>query len=265
MSEQDIRGGLRDAVADEPPLDFDPNALVAAARHQVRRRRALVAAGVATAAVAVAGVAVPVALGRPAPHVVADRPSASATTTSPAPTTTSSAQIQWPPSDVQAVPYTPDQLRTRGQEMRAHLRATVPGLLSQASAFEFGQFGGEAAGDFYDGQNYVTAELSYVVAGARYSVFVQIWAPGSTDGLLDSACGTDCQQIGEQDGAPVMARTDQNGSGTTSLVYHFRKNGCVVQIAAYSYDMSGAGPDMPTIPVTVEQQATLATDPDLGL
>lgn len=65
MSEKELRDGLRDAVADEPPLAFDPDALMERARKEVKRRRALFGAGLATAAVAVAAVAVPTMLGSP--------------------------------------------------------------------------------------------------------------------------------------------------------------------------------------------------------
>lgn len=65
MSEQELRDGLRVAVLDEPPLSFDPDALMERATRELARRRALVGAGVATTAVAVAAVAVPTLLGSP--------------------------------------------------------------------------------------------------------------------------------------------------------------------------------------------------------
>jgi hypothetical protein len=63
MSEQEVREGLRAAVAEEPALSFDPDALISQARQDIRRRRALVGAGAATATIAVAAVAVPTMLG----------------------------------------------------------------------------------------------------------------------------------------------------------------------------------------------------------
>lgn len=65
MSEQELREGLRLAVAGEPALAFDPDVLLARAKQEIRRRRALFGAGAATAAVAVAAVAVPTLLGSP--------------------------------------------------------------------------------------------------------------------------------------------------------------------------------------------------------
>lgn len=65
MSEQELREGLRAAVADEPPLAFDPDTLMAKAKREVTRRRALFGAGMATTAVLVAAVTVPTLLGPP--------------------------------------------------------------------------------------------------------------------------------------------------------------------------------------------------------
>lgn len=261
MSEEDVRNGLRDAVADEPPLNFDPDALVATA-HQVTRRRSLIAVGVATVAVAVVAVAIPVALGRGPTQTAADQPTVVSTPTSPS-------AVQWPPSDVQPRAYTIDELRSRGEEMKIHLETVVPALLSQGSAFKYDEFGGEASGQFYEEQTSVNAEFSFQVDDSRYSVFVSVWAPGGANELLDMTCaagGDACQQLGEHDDGPVMARTEKvDAEHTITTVYHFRKDGGVVQIAAYNYDMGGDTPAMPTIPVTLDQQKALATDPELGL
>lgn len=65
MSEQEVRDGLRAAVSGEPPLSFDPDALMTKAQQKIKGRRALIAAGAATVGVAVAAVAVPTMLGTP--------------------------------------------------------------------------------------------------------------------------------------------------------------------------------------------------------
>jgi hypothetical protein len=67
MSEEDFRDGLEAALAGEPALNFDADALIERARRQARRRRSLVGAGLASATVAVAAVAVPTILGSPRP------------------------------------------------------------------------------------------------------------------------------------------------------------------------------------------------------
>src|SRR5262249_8228692 len=147
---------LRDAVADEPALDFDPETVVAAARQQVVRRRALMAAGVATAMVAVAAVAIPVALGRSTGTTqVAQQP--------PPTPSTSSQPAQWPPPGVVPAHYTADRLRQRSYEMASHLREVVPTTVPAASDFDYGEFGGEAAGAFADGQMYVNAPVTFTL------------------------------------------------------------------------------------------------------
>lgn len=259
MSEEDVRVGLRDAVADEPPLDFDPDSLVAKARHQVTRRRALMAAGAATVAVAVAAVAVPAALGRGSTQV-AEQPTSTGAATTPS---------QWPPSAAQPVEYGPEDLRDRSEQMATHLAQSVPAALPEASDITIGEFGGEASGEFYAGQTAVNAAVTFSVDGERYSLVVTVWVPGSANELLDTMCadkGAHCEQLGEDDGGPVVATTENlSDQGTISTVSHFRSNAGVVQVAAYNYDLTGVPKYMPTIPVTLEQLTRLATDPELGL
>jgi hypothetical protein len=263
VSEEDVRGGLQEAVADEPPLDFDPDALVAAARQQVTRRRALMAAGAATVVVVVAAVAIPVALGRNTTQVAQPPPTSVSTSTSETP-------VQWPPAGVTPAHYTADGLRDRSHQMAAHLREKLPALLPKASKFNYGEFGGEASGAFSDGQMYVNAPVSFDIENGRYSIFVTVWAPGAPEMSPDKVCtasGAYCKEVSKQDGGPIMAKTEDLGDQTISTLYHFRTSGSVVQIAAYNYDMAGnAVPKyQPTIPVTLDQLVRLATDPELGL
>ncbi|WP_216211464.1 hypothetical protein [Amycolatopsis aidingensis] len=58
MSEQQVRDALHAAVAAEPPLDFDPDALVSSAQRRTRRR-AVTFASAGVVAVALAAVTVP--------------------------------------------------------------------------------------------------------------------------------------------------------------------------------------------------------------
>lgn len=266
MSEEDVRGGLRDAVAEEPPLDFDPEALVAQARQQVVRRRSLMAAGAATVAIVVAAVAIPVALGRgDGTTQVAQPPS-----TTPTATTSTSGPVQWPPPTVDPAHYTADELRQRSLEMADHLREAVPVALPEAYDFDYGEFGGEAAGAFADGQMYVNAPVTFTINGGRYSLFVSVWAPGAPNLSPDGVCaasGAYCKQLSEDDSGQVIVKTDDLGDQTILTMYHFRPAGDIVQVAAYNYDMSGHSVPkyQPTIPVTLDQMTRLATDPELGL
>jgi hypothetical protein len=266
MSEEDVRGGMRDAVAEEPPLDFDPDALVATARQQVRRRRALMGVGVATVAVAVAAVALPVALGRLSSQVDAGQAPTSTTTA-----TTTPSRIQWPAKDVTPAQWPTDKLRARGRDMAAHLREIMPTVLPNASDIEVTEFGGEATDEYYDGQTSVNGTVNFTVDGVRYSVLVQVWAPGGANDLVDTVCAEgSCRKIGEQDGGVLMAVDEDLGGfvagGKITSVYLLRHDGGAVEAAAYNYELAG-GPKVTTatIPVSAEQLRRLATDPELGL
>jgi hypothetical protein len=268
VSEEDVRGGLREAVADEPPLVFDPEALVVTARQQVKRRRALVSVGVATVAVAVAAVALPGVLGRESTRVGTQPPPATAVTT------TTTTPFAWPPAGVTPAHYTPDELRIRGEQMAGHLQAAMPNVLPEASDFVFGEFGGEAAGNYYEGQTGVNASISFTIGGARYSIVVTVWVPGSDNPSPTTLCeaggNADCEKLGQigQDGGPIFATTYTfGGGGIITTAYHFRQTGTMVQIGAYNYDVASTGMTtyLPAVPVTLNQLTRLATDPDLAL
>ena len=257
MSEEDVRVGLLDAVADEPPLRFDPDELMATARGQVRRR-ALVAAGLATVAVAVAAVAVPAALvGDPATTV----PAAAQPTTSPRPSTE-----QWPPPGVGPTRYPVDHLRERARELREHLRRTLPATLPAASGIGVGKFGGEAEGDLHDGQTSLNAATTFVIDGATYSIMVTTWAPG-TSASPAKICTANCHRLDDESGGAVYQQTHDMGKGMVETVLHFRDTGAVVSVAAYNYDMTSTTPPTyhPSLPLTRAQLVTIATDPELAL
>jgi hypothetical protein len=256
MSEEDVRGGLRDAVADEPPLVLDTDALVATARQQTTRRRALIAVGAATVAVVVAAVAIPLALGRGTTTQVGTQPSSS-----------TSAQ----PVRPETVPrkYGVEELRTRGREMAAHLREVVPVVLPEASRITVDEFGGEATGEFYDGQTNVNTAITFTMNGSRYSMVVSMWVPGTPEALLADLCPVEdpCQLLGMDDGGEVRTRTYNQGEKMITTVYHLRTSGAVVSVAGYNYDLTDDGTqDHPPVgPVTLDQLTALATDPELGL
>jgi hypothetical protein len=269
MSEEDVRDGLRDAVANEPPLHFDPDELVASARRQVRRR-ALVAAGLATVAVAVAAVAVPAALGRGSGTTpVADRP----TSTTHIPTPTSQPSVpstrpdQWPPAGVEPSYRTVEELQLRGEVLGEHLRAWLPETLTSATDFTFGAFGGEAEGEFYPEQTSVNAAISFTIDGKRYSMVVTSWLPGSS-GSPAKTCVANCHRLPDQaDGALYEQTEDVDNKGVIETVFHFRDNGAMVSVAAYNYDMTSSVPPTyhPSLPVPLDQLVAVATDPALEL
>ncbi|ATE57713.1 MULTISPECIES: hypothetical protein [Actinosynnema] len=64
MSEAELREGLLAALGDEPPLDFDADALIRKGRQRRKRRRALAAVGTTTALLLVTALSVPLVLDR---------------------------------------------------------------------------------------------------------------------------------------------------------------------------------------------------------
>ena len=260
MSEEDVRDGLLNAVADEPPLRIDPDELVTTARRQVRRR-ALAAVGVATVAVAVAAVAVPVLLGRDSGTTIpaAGQPTAS--------TTSATATEQWPPAGVKTARYTVEELRDRGDQMRTHLIGALPSALPSASDFVVGEFGGEAAGQFYPGQASINAAITFTIDGRRYSIVVTSWARGAATAPVEN-CVADCRRLDDSANGPLYEQTELlDTGGAIETVFHYRDTGAMVSVAAYNYDMTSQAPPTyhPSLPVTGAQLTALATDPDLEL
>ncbi|MDQ3786116.1 MAG: hypothetical protein M3422_02600 [Actinomycetota bacterium] len=251
MSEEDVREGLLDAVADEPPLSLDPDELMATARAQVRRR-ALVAVGLATVAVAVAAVAVPIALGRDSTTTVpaATQPSTSATST----------------AQPQPTRYTVADLRQRARELRKHLNRSLPTRLPSALKIIVGEFGGEAEGDFHEGQTSVNATITFSIDGARYSIMVTTWVPGTAP-VPAEVCEANCHRLDDQAGGAVYQQTHDMDKGVIETVFHYRDTGAVVSVAAYNYDMTSTVPPVyhPSLPVTRAQLVAIATDPELAL
>ncbi|HEY0449252.1 hypothetical protein [Actinophytocola sp.] len=277
MSEQDVRESLHGAVAAEPPLSLDPDALVHTARREVRRRRALISVGVATTAIAVAAVAVPVALGisHGGGVQVADRPARASTTSAPdspssAPTT-APGDIVWPPPGIEPRVYPAAQLNQRGEAMRARIRDVFPTVLPKASALAVEAFQGEAAGDVKDGQNYLNTFAAYTLGGKRYAIGINVFTPGAfTRSPADMCPRPDtCQRFDDGKGGMVFA-VDESVDDLTKIVsvYHYRADGSVTSAAGYNYDPTGqeALPSTQVpMPVTVAQLKTFALDPAIGL
>jgi hypothetical protein len=272
VTEQDVRDGLHGAVADEPPLHLDPDALVATARREARRRRALVSVGAATTAIAVAAVAVPVALGISHATVpVATRPPATrppATSAAPSP-----ADIPWPPRGVEPKYYSAKQLGQRGTAMRAHLTQAFPAAVPGASAVAVQAFQGEAAGEVSDGQNYLNSFVVFTMAARRYAVGVSVFTPGAFIQRPADLCADPgrCSLLDGRGRGELLAVEEPLGDASPGMrivsVYQFRPDGSVTYASGYNYDPTGTGKPAPAadLPVTVNQLATLAADPAIGL
>lgn len=269
MSEKDVREGLYAAIADEPPLNLDPDALVATGRRQIRRRRALVSVSVATAAVAVAAVALPVLLAAPGDQngvAPAERPAATSTVPVEPPKPS-----PWPPAGVRTPDYTAEQLRERGERMRAHLGEALPAALPGATDVAVGPFGGEAAGDVSDGQTYLNTFAAFTLDGARTAIGVDVFAPGAfQDGpaTLCAQASGHCELLLVASGRGQVLAVEVDAGGPTAeilTVYHFREDGSVVSATGYNYDPTAGTPATERPMPTAESLAAVAVDPALRL
>ena len=278
MSEEDVRDGLRGAVAAEPPLVFDPDELMETARRQTKRRRALVSVGVATTVVAVAAVAMPFALGIPKGDggvAVGGRPVTSTTTPTTTPTapaigltTADPGDIEWPPPGIEPAHHTAAELRQRGKAMQAHLTTTFASVVPEASGVEVAPFGGESAGSVSEGQTYLNAFTRFTLAGTPYAVDVQAVAPGAGPSP-EEQCGerNDCEVQELPDGSWLLITDESEDRMRIASVVHFRNTGAVVRATGYNYDPTSQTTVQyaPAVPVTIEQLTALATDPELHL
>jgi hypothetical protein len=294
VSESDVREGLRAAVDGEPPLSFDPDALMAQANRDLLRRRALVGVGVATTAVAVAAVAVPVLLGSPrggaggdSPQVGTGSPPSSCPSPSAwfnyqpmpgAPTTRVPVVDKLPKelnvSEIPASPcasavapptYTAAQLTARGAELQAYLRTQFGKVVPAAKDVNPQPFGGEQTGSVSDGQNYLNAFTTFTVNGEPTGVDIYLSAAGS-DGPKPCLADARCEAKPQQDGSLVVIEKHDDGPRVVLSVSHFRVNGSVVRATGYSYDPTNSEAKfLGAVPVTVEQLTALATDSKLSL
>lgn len=261
MSEQELRDGLKLAVADEPPMKFDLDDLMVTAERLARRRRALIAVGASTAAVAVAAVAIPMVLGisgggEPIPIQQAAPPSLTTTTT----TTTSTTLPKRPP-------LTEAQLRERGTQMQAHLRTVFPAVVPAAKQVNYGVFGGESEGAVGDGQRYLNAFVRFTIEA---KTAVDVYVSDNQEHAERTCAG--CQQQSQGDGSVVVLKTEDGPAGNnpamrlTSAV-HLRTDGTTVRITAYNYDPTGGGQMQfqNDVALTLDQLVRLATDPALHI
>jgi hypothetical protein len=248
MSEQELRDGLKSAVADEPPMAFDVDELVGQAERLVRRRRALVAVGMGTAAVAIAAVAVPVALG------IAGGPVELPTATTPT-------VQQLPPAS------TVPQLRERGSQMQVYLKNRLPQVVPGAVEVDPRAFGGEAEGDVSDGQQYLSGFTRFKLGEVQTAIDVHVQsASAGKDGL-----GRNGARYLQQDGSEVLIDPGTAGSGNDAAMRvtsatHYRKDGSITRVTAYNYDPTdSATPKNGRVALDDAQLMALATDPQLHL
>lgn len=267
MSERELRDGLALAVAQEPPLSFDPDALVARAKRDMVRRRALAGVGVATALIAIAAVAVPTALR-------GDGPRQATAATAPARTTTAApaAEHVWPPARIRVPNLDEGQLRQLGTTWTTELRHALATHMPQVSGVSVQPWGGESE-QVQPGQTYLDTFVTFTVHGKPSGMSVQVDAPGSDTTSPEQACAeeSDAHCHITWDGPTALVvdpLTTGTGSGAARIlsVRQYRADGSVVSATAYNYDPVH-GTQRPTsadVPLTVAQLTAVAEDPALS-
>ncbi|WP_199429351.1 hypothetical protein [Qaidamihabitans albus] len=274
MSEHEVREALVDAVADEPPLNFDPDELIGTVRERTRRRRAVWSAGAGVALVAALAVAVPLALGGPGEPGSTQAAAGSRAPSAPA-APAAPAQPGWPPDNVEPTRYTEAELRQRGEEMRTHLRDRFPAVVPEAADVEVGEFSGEATGSVTEGQRYLNSFVRFTADGAPTAVNVQVNAAGADmpppGGMCEAEPSAECTvQVQPDESVLVLVEHSGVGNGPDMKVttaYHYRTDGVVLMVSGYNYDpTAGAETDhLPDLTVTTAQLIELASDPALRL
>ena len=271
MSEQDLRDCMKQAVWDEPPLDFDPDTFMARAEKLTKRRRALMSVGVATALI-IATVATLPALwvGSRGDKGVDTADGVTATTTVP-----TSANFPWPPNGAVRKNHTYEQDQPYLESMWVNFIS--PALQRQgADPNSIGVWSPTYQGTGYERDNSVTdvlsgsvsyvgpsgaAQLSTIIAG------VGAWEP-SPDKFCSTRKGADttCTATKRSDGSMVVAVEfggKASGPGYYSAyrsVYHYRKDGSVVGMESRANFADPTGYTNSGVPLTFDQLADLATN-----
>lgn len=239
MSEQEIRDGLRAAVWDEPPLDFDPDTLIAKAEKVRSRRRALVSVGVGTAMVVMSAFALPTLVNRSAPDPGVQV--AQSQTTGPLPKVET----------------------TNERNERLHIALVkrfievTPGAREVTTSFREG-YPPLNPHDTQTGYVLFTDDIGPTALQVRFGTVMDV----------SQLCGgsTTCQPVHNQDGSSVLLAEYRNSPSevTQALATHKRKDGSVVTFVAFSMNPTNGQGARQTVPVGVETLRRLVTDPQIS-
>ncbi|ROP39554.1 hypothetical protein [Saccharothrix texasensis] len=262
MSEADLREGLRAAVGDEPPLDFDADELIRRAQHVRRRRRALVAVAVATLALTGTVLALPGVL---------DQRRAVDAAGGPVLTTTGAATTRTP---VPAQASTSPPALIRPPATAGTAKSHVPLYLSKKFV-EVAPYAKVVSADTTGSPpEQLYAWLSFVdgVGASRVLVRLVPSSSGVTRGEYCAEAGCE-EPVLRADGSYVTStwRTtavpDPQGAdpqGVMHTVSHFRVDGSVVEATGFGYEPPAGGEAREQVALGYEQLVSLATDPDLA-
>ncbi|MBP2339706.1 uncharacterized protein YcfJ [Saccharothrix coeruleofusca] len=259
MSEAELRECLRDAVADEPPLDFDPDALIERGEHLRKRRRALVAVGVATLALTATVLTLPGVLGGQRSAQVAGPPLITTAESAP------SSAVEVPQVTPTGIPG--DAAKTaRAEVLSSRLRVTFAKFFPRTKVVEIDvkEVEEPAAGQraampmmfgtvvFID--DYGRAELNIAISE-------QTPMRDPVQFCADTACE---KRLPQQDGSTVTLGTiiDEASGRITVTAAHFRRDGVLVQVNAHNFDpaQGTAKATRPGPAADYDQLLLLATD-----
>lgn len=264
MSEADLREGLRAAVGDEPPLDFDADDLIQRGRHERRRRRALVAVALVTLALTGTVLTLPGVLEQ---RTVVDAASGPVLTTAVSPAPSPGAE---PPPTTGPLPTTASPATT-APVSTAGVKSFLSGYLTRrfVEVVPEAKVTAVQVNEVLDADPvHFSAIVQFIDRVGPSGVVVRLTAPSGRD-PFDRFCDeVECDEPQwREDGTRFAAGV--TGDPATKVVLsravaHQRADGSVVQVTAYRYD-PGAGSELPRVALTVDQLVRLATDPNLAL
>jgi hypothetical protein len=273
MIEQQLAERFRAAVADEPPLAFDPDETVDRAARGQRRRYAVIATAASTATVALAAVAVFGVAGDPNGQVgpaqtdrqsaTSDRPVPPSPLGTPMPSgapdmprTGKNAPV--PPSPPASFPGSAKviaELKKIGPKLLAHY---IPGL-----AFDF-----EGTPWLASPQGAPKGVLAtYLVSGTKnsYVTLAVIHEKDHLDLAGDPAAaggyGNLVSDTTNADGSHVRVYRFPGEGASGLTVLHLRTNGVITEASTTAKAMTPTG--KATLPVGLDVLTALATDPRL--
>ncbi|MFI9006951.1 hypothetical protein ACIGNX_06945 [Actinosynnema sp. NPDC053489] len=260
MSEAELREGLRAAVGDEPPLDFDPDELIQRAQHVRRRRRALVTVAVVTVVLTGTALTLPGVLDRRS-TVDAATGSVLTTTASPPLDPGSTAPPQPPSATVAAPPATAPAFASddAGNHLTAYLVKRFPQVAPEVKVV---RTDADPVTDPPPGHLYAT--VSFVDGVGTSRVTARIVPPRARMTTAEFCADLTCDDpVRRPDGSYLTSATTSDPTTATRTVAHFRLDGSVVEITAHGYEPEASGVVPTGVSLTTYQLVELATDPAL--
>ncbi|MET1073420.1 MAG: hypothetical protein ABWY11_12305 [Umezawaea sp.] len=277
MSEQDLRDSMREALWDEPPLNFDPDSFMERAEQLTRRRRALASVGVVTALLIATVATLPAVIMANKPRV----DTATSSEAAPPSPTKELATMKWPPND------TPRQNHVFA-EVQPQLLVVWQDFISPAlqrtgvSADSIGTWSPDFQGSSYARDNSVADVLRGAVVYTGHAglsqLDVTIAGPGAWDPAPDELClrffssSSNCTSTSQGDGSVVVVgeylrEVRDKKVPYDRSVFHYRPDGSVVMMKSSN---AASGPEVKDdttdrVPLSVDELKQLATNRGITL